>query len=344
MNIYITLDYELFLGKKTGTPKNCLFRPMSAIMDMLDKTRTKLTVFVDGAYLYRMNELKDSYLSIQNDLNDVVANIKEISDRGHSVQYHFHPQWLYSTYDEEKGWNMDLDHYKLSDVDKDKLSAAFRIGKEIIEKVVGKKLTAFRAGGYSLCSYAYYGRLFNDNGIKIDSSVLPGKMADSKFQVYDYRKTPSKSSYTFKEDICTEVNGNDGFLEIPISSISDKLNISIWTNYLFLKIRKKMLIKSEPIIVYGDGLPVSSETSKGVVYWNIIKNLLKRIVTVASADSLGRDIFDVYSKMLKQGRKELVIIGHPKSTTNVSIDNLGRFIDEKLNSGDCFCTIDTVFK
>ncbi len=31
MNVYFTLDYELFLGEKTGTPENCLIRPMDEL-------------------------------------------------------------------------------------------------------------------------------------------------------------------------------------------------------------------------------------------------------------------------------------------------------------------------
>lgn len=38
---------------------------MRAIMDMLDKTVTKLTVFADGAYLFRMDEKKEELPAIQ---------------------------------------------------------------------------------------------------------------------------------------------------------------------------------------------------------------------------------------------------------------------------------------
>lgn len=343
MNIFITLDYELYLGRKAGTPENCLFRPMSAIMDMLDKTGTKLTVFVDGAYLYRLSELKDYYPSLNNDLHNVALNIKEISERGHSVQYHFHPQWLFSTYEDEKGWVMDMDHYKLSDVPDDKLSIAFKQGKGIIEEIVGKKLLAFRAGGYSLCKYECYGALFNDNGIKIDSSVLPGKMANSRFQIYDYRKTPQKSIYKFRENVCEEnTTKEEFFIEMPISCIPGKLKINYWIDYFVNKFRKKKINKQGSVKRYGDGLSVSSENSKSEEYGNILKTLFEKDIIVASADTIRGSIFDVYSYLSKLNESQLVIIGHPKAASEVSIGNLKKFIDEKLEMGDRFFTFDNI--
>ena len=32
MNILLTLDYELFLGAKTGSIENCLIRPLEAYL------------------------------------------------------------------------------------------------------------------------------------------------------------------------------------------------------------------------------------------------------------------------------------------------------------------------
>ena len=46
--------------------------------------------------------------------------------------------------------------------------------------------------------------------------------------------------------------------------------------------------------------------------------------------------------MLNHKRNEFVIIGHPKASTDVSIRNLERFVDERLGSGDHFCTFEDV--
>lgn len=89
MNIFITLDYELFLGKETGSVNNCLVLPTTALMDVFSETDTKVTFMVDGAYLYRLVELRDKYDAIQRDYEMVKNNLIDINRRGHSIQYHF---------------------------------------------------------------------------------------------------------------------------------------------------------------------------------------------------------------------------------------------------------------
>lgn len=339
MNIYITLDYELFLGKVPGTPENCLLRPMEAIIQVLEKTDTKLTIFADGAYLVRMEELK-KYPQLKSDLQNVLNNIKEISERGHSVQYHFHPQWLYSKYDENGGWIMDLDHYKLSDVPMEKLSASFKKGVDIIEGVTGKKMIAFRAGGFSLCSYEWYGPLFRENGIIIDSSVKPGEKENSIYQVYDYCQAPRKSSYCFKEDICKECSDDkDAFIEVPISSTKGVM----WL-YYFLVLRKQYKRIYQPTMKYGDGYSVNTQSSKIGKIWDVVKKLFRRYAFTATIDpSFSIEILSaVYEEYERRGVDSLLLIGHPKSATDISIKNLEKFIGDMKSRGNDFRTLDTI--
>lgn len=340
MNIYITLDYELFLGRVTGTPENCLFRPMDALMQALEKTDTKLTIFADGAYLVRMSELKEKHSQLQIDYQNVLDNIKEISERGHSVQYHFHPQWLYSDFDEKNGWIMDLDHYKLSDVPKEKLSASFKKGVDIIESATGKKMQAFRAGGFSLCSYEWYGPLFKENGIILDSSVKPGEKENSKYQIYDYRSAPSsKSPYRFNKDVCKETKDDDAFFEMPISSSKGVL----WLYYFFF-LRKKYKRLYKPSMKFGDGYSVNTQASKAGKLWDVFKKLFGRYAYTATIDpTFNIEILScVYEDYKRKGMENLVLIGHPKSATDISIKNLEQFIDNMEHKGNEFCTLENV--
>ena len=61
MNIYITLDYELFLNDITGDVDHCLITPTQELLKILDKHNVKATFYVDMAYIYRLNELRDKY-------------------------------------------------------------------------------------------------------------------------------------------------------------------------------------------------------------------------------------------------------------------------------------------
>lgn len=338
MNIYITLDYELFLGSKPGTPQNCLINPMRAMMEILAKSGTRLTVLVDGAYLYRMWQLKEKYKDIENDYQSVLDNIKDIHLHGHSVQFHFHPQWLYSEYEEGKGWIMDFDHYKLSDVPMDVLSMAFCKSIGIIEGITGKKICVFRAGGYSLCEYEWYGKLFYDNGIVLDTSVIPGVKVKSKFQEYDYTKAPKKSIYPFKEDVCKETSGdNETFIEMPIS-VSGKM-----PSFYYLMKKRKLLSMYNPEKVYGDGIGVGTQLTRWQSLFGHLKKFFGMVRMTASIDNFSSaELIDVYNYNRDRENENLVVIGHPKAATDESLRNLEVFVEKALLAGDEFHTMDEV--
>ena len=340
MDIYITLDYELFLGATTGTPQNCLIKPMHALMEVLDKTNTKLSVFVDGAYLYRMWQLRERFEGIQEDYKTVLENIRDVSRRGHSIQYHFHPQWLYSDYEDGRGWKMDFEHYKLSDVPMDVLAVAFKSGIDIIEKAIGKKIGAFRAGGYTLCDYNCYGKLFRENGIVLDSSVIPGAIVNSKFQQYNYKNAPKKSLYSFSDDVCKEINcSNDSLIEMPIS-VSDRM---LSLTYLFKK--RQLLSQYKPKMVYGDGKGVGTQLTKQQRMKGLLKKFFGMVRMTATIDNFSSlELMKVYESNRKRGMKDLVVIGHPKAVTDASLCNVELFVDKMRAAGNEFHTLEEVLE
>ena len=121
----------------------------------------------------------------------VCDNIKGLSSLGHDIELHFHPQWLYSTIS-NNGWEMDLDHYKLSDIPKEEVFDLFTWSKYVLDNLIEYNTVAFRAGGYSLNSFEQYPLLLKSNNIRIDSSVIARKCVHSRFQSYDYREVPLK--------------------------------------------------------------------------------------------------------------------------------------------------------
>ena len=338
MNIYITLDYELFLGPKTGSAENCLVRPMNALMDVLARTGSKCTVMVDGAYLYRMRQLSCSSDEVKKEFGVVLGNIADIDNRGHNIQYHFHPQWLYSNYIDGLGWQMDFVHYKLSDVPMDELSDAFKGGIDILEDLIKKKITAFRAGGYSLCSYEWYGDLFHNNGIKIDSSVRGGESVSTRFQVYDYRKAPRKSIYYFLDDVTSEVNEEkNSFVEMPIS-FSRKIS-----SLVYLLKKHRMEKHYHPSIIYGDGKGVGAMLSKKQKFQKDINKLWGSVRMPASIDKFeSLSLWDIYKDIRKQDAQNMVIIGHPKLASDASLDNVGRFVSDMIQAGNKICTFSQI--
>lgn len=337
MNIYITLDYELRLELDSGTVKNCLIRPSEALMNICDKTKSKMTFFVDGAYIYRLNQLKNISAALSRDYDEVLSNIHNLSIHGHSIQYHFHPQWLFSNYKEDYGWIMDFDHYKLSDVPDDILKESFSDGIKILKSITGKDICAYRAGGYSLCSPDIYIPLFDENGIKIDSSVLPGTYVKSKLQTYDYRITPKKSKYFFYENVCEEsLDTKKSYIEMPIST---GLPIS---SIRYLLEKKRLLEELSPDVYFADGggggnMPKLDRLKE------LCSKLFNKEYPRASIDSFrALNLWSIYKQNKDIGNSDMVVIGHPKAASINSLRIVEKWISDMVNEGNEFKTFEDI--
>jgi len=182
MKIYLTLDYELFLGSSTGSVENCLMKPMKNLCEVADKYGVKFTLFVDATYLLALK--KHLYNpSLQMDYQKIKEHLLCLKDSGHSLQLHIHPHWLYANYDGEK-WITIPNHYRLSQLETEKAIQIIIQSKQLLEEIIQQDVHAFRAGGFSIQPFELYCKLFKDLGIKIDSSVLHGCHYESNNQQY----------------------------------------------------------------------------------------------------------------------------------------------------------------
>ncbi len=211
IDTFLTLDFELFLGAQSGTIENCLIRPMEQLDRIAKKHNAKFTIFVDTAYLIRLDNFSDSDSdkNLWHDYTTIVRELKSLSDKGHDIQLHIHPQWLYSNYVNGR-WEIDQKHYKLSDITEHEAQKAFRDGCELIQKITGKRPIAFRAGGFSAQPTSLLKKLFEENEIYIDSSVYPGNVYHSLQQKYDYSNAPHGTIYHFEDDICVPTHALRG--------------------------------------------------------------------------------------------------------------------------------------
>ena len=324
MNIYITLDYELYMGKETGTVSNCLITPISYLMEMLDRYEIKAVIFVDAAYLLRLYQLRDNSSFIAQDFYDICIHLKQLSASGHNIELHFHPQWLYSDFDNtQRKWIVDFEHYKLSDMSDEDVFKYFKQAKRLLDSIISRKTTVFRAGGYSLNSFRNYIKLFRDNGITIDSSVCGKKREKGKFQSYDYSNTPNKSKWQFSKDVC-QSDDNGAFEEIPISSIK-------MMSLIYLTRKKIISMKHPNNIKWGDGKSIDSMESSYNKLFKKIRELFSCINVRACFDGyMGEFIPIIYDQLYKEGKQEMVIIGHPKGISQESISVLESFIKNTM--------------
>lgn len=313
MNIYVTFDYELFLSEKTGSVENCLIKPTEEIIRICNKYNIKTTFFIDTTFLCKARE----YSALEKESQKIFNQISKLAKEGHSIQLHIHPQWFYSTYDEINGWNMDFNHYKLSDCSITDIHFMFDEGIALIKEITGKKCNAYRAGGYSIQTLSNYAEFLREKGIVIDSSCLCNKASKSKYQEYNFKNIKFSNIYKFNNRI-EQPNNNGDIIELPIST--SKIN---QLKYILQKRKKCKNIT----ILYGDGKGIGSKVSFIQKLINKMKLLLFPFYISASIDrQTGVMLENIYKNLKRKKCKDMTIIIHPKNTTNYSLIFLEEFL------------------
>lgn len=331
MNICVTLDYELFLNDRTGSVNNCLIRPMAEFVSLCNQKGIRATIFVDAAYLYMLNKLKGAMPYLEKDYDMISYNIRELHSQGYDMELHLHPQWFFSEF-LNGVWLLDWDHYRLADVEPDQAMRYFEDSKNLLDEIINKKTTIFRAGGYSLPGFDYE-KAFKKTGIVADSSVLPGVFEITNTHKFDYRKAPS-IPYRFTKDV--EIpHANGEFIELPIS-FANRVFISDYYTV------KKHNMQNNSNVNWGDG---GDNPKSGVI------NKVKRKLSSFSLYKKPKATIDYQSffflKDAYEASKErgyLTIIGHPKNFSRASLDYFDAFVEDCLNNGDQFMTAEEYCK
>lgn len=325
MNILLTLDYELFLGSKTGSVQACLINPMNQIIHQC-KTEVKLTLFVDASYLYRLNQYKGIFPQLESEYETIKKHLKELSAEGHDIQLHIHPHWATSTFDGTE-WHLDYERYKLCDLNKNAATQLFIDSKHLLDEIIGKETKIFRAGGFSAQPTSLLTSLFEKTDITADCSVCPGMTYDSLYQKYNYKLVSGiKSIYRFKEDICKE-DYSGRFREIPITTAK----VSPLFNWKYAISR---ILKSPKHHLIGDGQGIKA------THESIFDRLFHKTTCILTIDGIKISLLPKqYTALKKSGLDNMCVIGHPKLATPYSIDKLGKFIQKVHENGDRFITI-----
>jgi len=322
LRTYITFDYELFLGKQTGSVEACLIYPTQELLKISEKLEgLKYVFFVDSLYLLKLKEFSDQFQRLMRDWIAVTDQLRNLVRNGHDVQLHLHPQWYYSTFDKENNkWVLDFNHYKITDCPVHDVEKMLSESILLLEQIVGYKPTAYRAGGYSFPTEIEYVRLFEQYGISKDSSVFSGKKAIGAFQTYDYSSI--RNSHTFKFATIPSVADKNGyFTEYPISV----LPLSP-IRYFISTFKERRAHKSEMIIM-GDGSGVGAILPIWIRLMTLISRFFRPVLMPASIDSSNAMWLNrVYENVIKTKGDTLVVIGHPKNFTPYGLAKLKEFV------------------
>ena len=311
MKILITLDYEVYFGKNTGSIDECIIYPSKILSDIAENYKAKLIFFVDAGYLLKLKEYVKKYKHFQKDYDKIINQLKEFVKLGHSIQLHIHSHWETSYYNGEE-WSIDYSHYKLQSFSETEISEIILKYKNELENICNIEVYAFRAGGWCIQPFNKIKDALYKNNIKVDSSVVPNNYSGS----FDFRNSPPKTFWNFYLDPTSEeVDGS--FLEVPISSIKVP-------NLFYWKLLLSKTIKTEDNKTLGDGIPLNPD-SKSIAKWLLLGNY-----STVSIDGLKSSLLlkaldnyvDEYSD-----EDYFTIIGHPKSQSNYSMKKIKEFLE-----------------
>jgi hypothetical protein len=321
MNIFITLDYEIFFGKNSGTQEQSIINPTNEILKVLDYYHVKASFFIDSGYLLKLSEYRKKFDVLEVDFQKLTAQIKSLSDQGHDIQLHIHPHWEDSYFDGAK-WVMNLHRYRLHEFNDDEIDDIVFRYKKVLTDIVGDKVFSYRAGGWCIQPFDKIKNALKKHNIWLDSTVFKNGFDNSKTHWYDFKDMPNKSIWKFENDPLIEHQGF--FTEMPISGY--KVSPLFFWKLAFYK-----KFGSENYKSFGDGSVSASKLGK------LIKRLLIPTNSAVSIDDVKVDFLEKAFKLYKKEKLEnFVIIGHPKAMSKYSLIKFEEFISK--NRSENFTT------
>jgi hypothetical protein len=317
-NILFTFDYELFLGRKSGSADKCVIEPTDKIIKILSAYGAKGIFFIDTAWLIRLKEVSVNNHKAKNDYKKVADQLQNLLRQGHYVFNHLHPHWINAKYlVDDNQWDLDdQTHYRFSSLSNTARWQLFTQTTQILKEISDPidpayKSDGYRAGGWSIQPFSDFMPYFGQFGIKYEFSVMPGAKSITTSQHYDFTKATREEPYTFSSEP-TEPAGN-GFTEFPISHIEIGPIIG-FCNKVLLKILHWRGIKSS-----GDGLSVSSR---------IIDSARKG--EMLSIDLLTSVKLPSYLKHLRS-HNYMHFISHPKMLTEHNLSTFDKFMKKAFS-------------
>lgn len=301
-NAIVTFDYEVFLGRKTGSVENCVLRPVELILETLCFHKAKAIFFVDAAWLLFIKGNSDL------DFRRVSSQIRDIIACGSSVELHLHPQWLDAYIENGEMLFSTFDRYRLHALPRRDIGNLFRDSVDLLESISCRKVRCFRAGGWCIEPFHVLADSFAELGIKYDFSVVPGtSRSDGRIWDYDFSKSPRLPFYKFDSDINIP-NKCGPFVEVPM--------VTYPTNIVY-KCMNKALQNIVGDRIFGDGV--------GIKEMSLSKLLLQAIRgsrAMLSIDQTNSLMFRYLLAAHLRNVDPLVIVSHPKTGSSQALKNL----------------------
>lgn len=317
----LTFDYELFLGKKSGSVDNCLIKPTKLIRKLLNSHKCKGYFFVDLTYLAKLKSIKNKYNLAFKDFEKIKNQLKELSSDGHEIFWHIHPHWIDANYIPEiNQWDLSnkrkfsIKNLKINEVD-----SIFRDAYKILRDLnLHKKAIGYRAGGLYIQPFLIVKKQFKKYRIKYDFSVLKGAYSQSSNGKYafDFTNCPDDMIYTFNDNI-TEKSENGEFKEIALEQIEIN-GVRKIINGLHYRLNKNKIGHK----IYGDG-----SSSGNTINLDVKKSLsdylmVKETISIELMNPIRNGIYFSYLK----NKSFQHFISHPKLISDYNLQQFDSYL------------------
>jgi peptidoglycan/xylan/chitin deacetylase (PgdA/CDA1 family) len=310
LQVHLTFDYELFFGSYSGTAEKCLLEPTKKLIELSEKHHAYLTFFVDAGYLYQLE--KHQYdAGCKAILKNVNAQLQELVTKGHEIGLHIHPHWEDSFFKNGQ-WYLNTRRYKLSDFSKEEVLDIFDRYHKVLKQITGRPCQSYRAGGWCIQPFSHIREALMTQQIFTDSSVYQNGYHQFSAHAYDFRKAPDQSEWQFETNECEPVS-NGHFTELAITP--NRLSPLFYWN-LYFKMRSNPAYY-KPI---GDGSWLKDKKK-------IYRQFYAPTNHFACCDGyFASQLIPCFNNLIEQGKKRMVVLGHPKSLAAYSFDALEDFI------------------
>lgn len=314
VKLLLSLDYEIFFGKYTGSVEQCLLKPTQLLVEMLNKHNTKVSLFVDAGFLLKLKQYGDHYPILATQYKQIKKQLKLLSQQGHDIQLHIHPHWQDSVYNGER-WIIDSKRYRLHDFSAQEQNEIVSSYKQVLESCTEKKVFAFRAGGWCLQPFEQIKQALQDNQIWLDSTLFLNGFSDDPTRWINFKNMPKEATWNFDIDPLV-INKEGYFTEVPISAIKI-------SPLFFWKLAFHKIFSNKMLTTFGDGQAMISNNN--YYFQRLSKTTYGPVMIDGCKAKLLEKAFKSHLTHAPQG-SIFNVMGHPKSLTPDSLIQLELFI------------------
>jgi hypothetical protein len=313
MRTLLTLDYEVFFGRDTGSVARSILEPTAALLAVARRHGAKLVFFVDAGFILRLRaEMhKSAHLAAEHDA--LCRQVEALAAEGHEIQLHIHPHWEDSSWGPD-GWRIDVSRFALQSFPEARIHDIVRRYTAVLRELAGPDAAyAYRAGGWVIQPFERIRDALLATGVTIDSTVFAGGYREGRVQPYDFRDAPAKSRWRFDRDPLVEARGGP-FLEVPIAS--RRLRPDFFWRFAAAKKLGGARHKA-----FGDGRAIPMEGG------DLVSKLVRPSTSVVSMDGYKASFLAAAAADYRaRGMEDFVVIGHPKALTPYSLQRLDELL------------------